>query len=471
MMLEHNHLARTFRAAASSGVPHLTWHGDSEMEAFEIGAIVTQPGFNRNIVVARHDGRFQSIHASHQYYHALTYPLLFPTGCAGWHPNIPYGSGGDRRNVSLPEYMRFQMMHRAVPSHVQRCERLALEYICDAQAQSEARELEFHATAVQQAKYRAASAKVIIENINSELLDVGTPVILPASFTGSPKYYHRLYLDAMALPRRFGKPDLFITMTCNPAWAEIEAALPARSHWTHHPDIVARVFLLKLNQLMDEICSKKLFGKVLAHVHRIEWQVRRVSRVILTLLICILQARGLPHAHILIILENKILCARQVDAFISAEVPNPVTQPRLYAIVTKNMIHKPCDLDATAGCVVKGKGRCCRRYPKSMHATTTTNGDGYPQYRRRGLHTTRVGDRIVTDDWVVPHNPYLLVRFNCHINCEVSSHKRCFKYVYKYVFKVRRVLHVKTAEVVSFTVAIIAVFIGDSLAGSRSCRG
>ena len=166
MMLEHNHLARTFRAAASSGVPHLTWHGDSDMEAFEIGAIVTQPGFNRNIVVARHDGRFQSIHASHQYYHALSYPLLFPTGCAGWHPNIPYGSGGDRRNVSLPEYMRFQMMHRAVPSHVQRCERLALEYICDAQAQSEARELEFHATAVQQAKYRAASAKVIIENIN-----------------------------------------------------------------------------------------------------------------------------------------------------------------------------------------------------------------------------------------------------------------------------------------------------------------
>ena len=183
MMLEHNHLARTFRAAASSGVPHLMWHGDSEMEAFEIGAIVARPGFNRNIVVARHDGRFQSIHASHQYYHALTYPLLFPTGCPGWHPNIPFGNGGVR-TVSLPEFMRYKMMHRSVPSHVQRCERLALEYICDAQAQAEARELEFHARSTQQAKYRAASAKAIIENINSELLDVGTPVILPANFTG-----------------------------------------------------------------------------------------------------------------------------------------------------------------------------------------------------------------------------------------------------------------------------------------------
>jgi hypothetical protein len=46
MMLEHNHLARTFRAAASSGVPHLTWHGDSEMEAFEIGVSAFLAGYN-----------------------------------------------------------------------------------------------------------------------------------------------------------------------------------------------------------------------------------------------------------------------------------------------------------------------------------------------------------------------------------------------------------------------------------------
>ena len=184
LMLHHNHLARTFRAAAAVGVSHLTWHGDSETEAFEVGAIVARPGFNRNIVLARHDGTFQSIHASHQYYQALTYPLLFPTGCSGWHPNIPFGTAGGRK-VSLSEFMRFHMMHRNAPSHVQRCERLALEYICDAQAQVEARELEFHATAAQQAKYRAASAKSIIENINASLHDMGTPVILPASFTGS----------------------------------------------------------------------------------------------------------------------------------------------------------------------------------------------------------------------------------------------------------------------------------------------
>jgi hypothetical protein len=30
------------------------------------------------------------------------------------------------------------------------------------------------------------------------------------------KDMRRRYLDAMALVRRFGKPDIFLTMTCNP---------------------------------------------------------------------------------------------------------------------------------------------------------------------------------------------------------------------------------------------------------------
>lgn len=86
----------------------------------------------------------------------------------------------------------------------------------------------------------------------------------------------------MALPRRFGKPDLFITMTANPSWPEIAEAVPAGSHWQHHPDIVARVFYLKLNAMMEMIVTKALFGKVLAHCMRIEWQVRLIVDLRLT---------------------------------------------------------------------------------------------------------------------------------------------------------------------------------------------
>jgi hypothetical protein len=47
--------------------------------------------------------------------------------------------------------------------------------------------------------------------------DVGHPVtILPPSFTGSRRYMHARYLDAMALLKEHKHPDLFITFTANP---------------------------------------------------------------------------------------------------------------------------------------------------------------------------------------------------------------------------------------------------------------
>jgi hypothetical protein len=47
---------------------------------------------------------------------------------------------------------------------------------------------------------------------------------LPSSFTGGPRQMHKLYQDGMAIVRVFGKPDLFITITCNPKWPEIQNA-------------------------------------------------------------------------------------------------------------------------------------------------------------------------------------------------------------------------------------------------------
>jgi hypothetical protein len=48
-----------------------------------------------------------------------------------------------------------------------------------------------------------------------------------------------LYQDAMARVRKFGKPDLFITFTCNPRWREITDALLGRPA-NDRPDIISR---------------------------------------------------------------------------------------------------------------------------------------------------------------------------------------------------------------------------------------
>ena len=39
--------------------------------------------------------------------------------------------------------------------------------------------------------------------------------VMPSSFIRGPRDMRRRYMDVMALVWRFGKPDIFLTMTCN----------------------------------------------------------------------------------------------------------------------------------------------------------------------------------------------------------------------------------------------------------------
>ena len=74
---------------------------------------------------------------------------------------------------------------------------------------------------------------------------LGKIIILPTTFVGSPRYMMQSYRDAMAIVRMKGKPDLFITMTCNPNWREIRDNLLPGQQASDRPDICARVLHLK----------------------------------------------------------------------------------------------------------------------------------------------------------------------------------------------------------------------------------
>ena len=54
---------------------------------------------------------------------------------------------------------------------------------------------------------------------------VGRRTILSTTFIGGPRDMRRRYMDAMALVCKYGKPDIFLTMTCNPNWDEIKNEL------------------------------------------------------------------------------------------------------------------------------------------------------------------------------------------------------------------------------------------------------
>jgi hypothetical protein len=138
-----------------------------------------------------------------------------------------------------------------------------------------------------------------------------------------------------------------------------------------------------------------------------------------------LTCAGLPHAHCLFILMDKILSARHIDAAISAEMPDPVAEPEYHALTVTHMLHPRCDVDTSCGCRRSACGMlqdCCRNYPKPMGRETIIIPDGYPRYRRRGAFSAKLRDgRIVTDNWVVAHNKYLLMKYRCHINVEVRQ--------------------------------------------------
>ncbi|PHU09222.1 hypothetical protein BC332_21082 [Capsicum chinense] len=63
---------------------------------------------------------------------------------------------------------------------------------------------------------------------------------LSNSFIGGPRDMRQRYMDAIALVQRFGKPDLFITMMCNPSWHEIKEHLASVDEAQNRPDLISR---------------------------------------------------------------------------------------------------------------------------------------------------------------------------------------------------------------------------------------
>lgn len=245
-------------------------------------------------------------------------------------------------------------------------------------------------------------------------------IILPSSFVGSPRNMYQNYLDAMAIVQHFGKPSLFVTMTCNPKWKEIVSNIEMMNASYFRPEIVVRVFKSKLKELMHSIMSEKIFGNVEALIYTIEFQ-----------------KRGLPHAHILITLveNDKIVGPIDIDKVVCVDKVDVQENPKLHDYVAKHMMHGPCGaLNPNSVCMKDGK--CSKEFPKDFNDLTRESVNGYPLYRRRDNgRSVDVRGASLDNRYVVPYNPYLLAKFNCHINVEVCTTVKSVKYIYKYVYK------------------------------------
>ncbi|XP_044597177.1 uncharacterized protein LOC123273764 [Cotesia glomerata] len=313
------------------------------------------------------------------------YPLFFPHGNQGWHRNI-YQVNRTKNRVTRSDYFKYRLAIRDEFNVFLMGRRLTQQWIVDSYVNIERDRLQYDQD--HQSKLRAESYQGLLDHLQSQLHNdaskrIGKVMILPSTFTGSPRNMLHHYQDAMAIVRKFHKPDLFITMTCNPKWREISENLLPGQTASDRPDLVAR-------------------------------------------------KRGLPHLHMLITLDNisKMSTPERVNKFISAEIPDKNEDPTLHNIVTTNMLHGPCG----DWCLVNDK--CSKRFPKDFQSETLLDANGYPSYRRRnnGITFTR-NQSLFDNQHVVPYNATLLLTFNCHINVEVVSTVSAVKYLYKYVYK------------------------------------
>ncbi|XP_073121556.1 uncharacterized protein [Henckelia pumila] len=121
------------------------------------------------------------------------------------------------------------------------------------------------------------------------------------------------------------------------------------------------------------------------------------------------------------------------------------------------MIHGPCGhLNETNSCMIEGQ--CKSHYPRKFCKTTIQGEDSYPIYRRRDdSQTVDVRKAKLNNQWVVPYNPYLLLRYDCHMNVEICSGLTAVKYLYKYIYKGhdKVVVHIATVNAKSRTLLYV----------------
>ncbi|XP_015944077.1 uncharacterized protein LOC107469212 [Arachis duranensis] len=291
----------------------------SEVAALIVGDFDAD-NLSRDVVIQTHSNLLKRIDVNHPQYLALQYPLLFPYGEDGFRSDILISDERSkqqlhkRESISMREFLSFRIQMRSNESQVLlKSRRLFQQFLVDSYTMVEAERLQYHR--FHQSKFHSHQLQGLHECLiqgETQAARTGKRVILPSSFVGGPQYMYNNCKDAFAIGRYVGYPSYFITITCNPEWTNIKDCIAAYSlKPSDRPDIISRVFKIKLDVLLKDLKDGSIFGKPKG----IEFQ-----------------KRGLPHCHILLFVQpaKKPRSSVDIDHHISAEIPDEHTQPKLY---------------------------------------------------------------------------------------------------------------------------------------------
>ncbi|KAI5432851.1 hypothetical protein KIW84_020236 [Lathyrus oleraceus] len=316
--------------------------------------------YGRDINFIRHDGNLKKVQEIKGYYDPLQYPILCPFRTHGWDVNTKICNG---QRVSCRTYYSYMIQIRPNDqSMFLNADRLLQQYVVDNYVKIESGRLRWikeHQSDIHVKVYQGLQDALHVGETNAE--NIGKRTILPSSFIGGRRDMTQRYEDDMTIVLNGGKPDIFLTMTCNSSWSEITSELLSFQTPQDRPDFLTRIFRSKFEHLKDDVSNKGVLGKV--------------------------------------------------QSYISCGIINRKS---------------PCMKDE----------HCKERYPKQILDETRQGTDSYPEYRRRFDESILLGrDMSVNNRWVVSYNPWLLLKYDCHINVEICSRIKSIKYLYKFVYK------------------------------------
>jgi len=242
--------------------------------ASEVAALVVgdydAADFERDIVVEERSGLLQRISVFETSYLPLQYPLIFSRGEDGYRRDIKFSDSHNmttikRLFVSMKEWFAYVIQHREIEiSTLVYSRRLFQQFLVDAYSMIESWRLKWYRD--HQKEVRADMYKGLAEAIlrgETSAASTGKRIVLPSKFVGGARYMIQNYQDAMAICAWVGYPDLFITFTCNHKWPELVDFLKEHNlRPQDRPDLVSRLFKIKLNQLIKDIKKGSIFGKV-----------------------------------------------------------------------------------------------------------------------------------------------------------------------------------------------------------------
>ncbi|KAF2894123.1 hypothetical protein ILUMI_12050 [Ignelater luminosus] len=347
---------------------------------------------------------------------ALTFPLLFPHGDPGLNLKKLYNDN----KVNFCQYYMYRLAYRDDYQVFYRGGLVVQQYILHAYIKIEANRLK--PIFANQDRIHAEEHMGLADYLHHPYHH--PMIILPSSFVGSARSQQQLFQDALAIVSKYDNPSLFITFSCNPKWPAITKSIPEGDNPFDHPMLIARIFQLMLHAFIEDIVTACVFGVPVVQLFVIEFQ-----------------KNGWPYARIFNVFrkEDKLLDSYRVDQLISAEIPDLTEEPELYELVAAHMIHGPCGVhNLNSWCMEEGQ--CSKNYPKPLITDTTIQDNGGVIYRRRindrEVVVRRNNNEIkLNNSWVVPYNPYSLLKYRCYVNVEACASAETVRYLINYFFK------------------------------------